>query len=242
MSSQGPTYEQTKSLEDNPPSYNVIAPYAPPDSYPPTAPSPEISGVPSGLELLLQINQLTVREKFTTSQGWGRSFDVLNDVGQRLFQAEEKVVCCGPLYDVKIRDNNGKDIIQLLESCGCTCTRQVEVQCPPEAPIGSVKLHWNTMVTHLSVMNASQEVVLLILGPSLQTSIFGSSTFEVKSRDEQHVVGVMRMESGNYVVTFPMDLEVTLKAVLLGAVMYLDNIILKKKKFVERKARERHHH
>lgn len=95
------------------------------------------------------------------------------------------------------------------------------------------------MVTHLSVMNASQEVVLLILGPSFQTSIFGNSTFEVKSRDEQHVVGVMRMESGNYVVSFPLDLDVTIKATLLGAAMYLDNLILSKKEYVGRKARSR---
>lgn len=126
------------------------------------------------------------------------------------------------------------------------------MQCPPETAIGSVKLHWNNLVTHLSVLNASQEVVLLILGPSLQTSIFGNSNFEVaqaeggggvavidlpvlgvgdpcvspqvKSRDEQHVVGFMRMESGNFVLSFPLDLEVSLKAVLLGAVMYLVSV------------------
>ncbi|XP_072255297.1 phospholipid scramblase 3-like [Pyxicephalus adspersus] len=239
MSSTGLEFSPSKSPQDDPPNYNVIAPYAPPDCYPPTAPSPEIVGKSSGLELLLQINQLTVREKFTVSQGWGRSFDVLNEVGQRLFQVEQRVECCGPLYDVKIRDNGGSDVIQLFESCGCTCTRQVEVQCPPAHSIGYVKLHWNNLVTHLSVMNANQEVVLLILGPSLQTSIFGNNTFEVKSRDEQHVVGVIRMESGNYVISFPMDLEVTMKAILLGAAMYLDNIILSKKKNVERQARQR---
>ncbi|CAI9584828.1 unnamed protein product [Staurois parvus] len=189
---------------------------------------------------LFQINQLTVREKFTTSQGWGRSFDVLNNVSQRVFQMEERVVCCGPLYDVTIRDNGGMEVMQLLENCGCTCTREMEVQCPPAHPIGSVRLHWNNLVTHLSVMNASKEVVLIILGPSMQTSIFGNSTFEVKSRDEQHVVGVIRMESGNYVISFPMDLEVTIKAILMGAAMYLDNLILKKKQYVERNARHRH--
>lgn len=239
MSSKGPDIEVSKPLQDDPPSYSVIAPFAPPDSYPPTAPSPEIMGIQSGLELLLQINQLTVREKYTTSQGWGRSFDVLNNVSQRIFQAEQKVVCCGPAYDVTIRDNGGMQVMQLLEDCGCSCTREVEIQCPPAHPIGSVKLHWNNMVTHLSVMNASQEVVLLILGPSFQTSIFGNSTFEVKSRDEQHVVGVMRMESGNYVVSFPLDLDVTIKATLLGAAMYLDNLILSKKEYVGRKARSR---
>ncbi|XP_018431227.1 PREDICTED: phospholipid scramblase 1-like [Nanorana parkeri] len=101
---------------------------------------------------------------------------------------------------------------------------RVEVQCPPASPIGSVKLHWNNLVTHLSVMNANQQAVLLILGPSLQTSIFGNATFEIKSLDEQHVVGVIRMASGYSNISFPLDLEVTLKAVLLGAAMYLVSV------------------
>lgn len=171
------------------------------------------------------------------SQGWGSCFEVLNHLGQRLFKADQTVVCCGPLYDVTIKDNSDNEVLHLVESCGCTCTRETEVHCPPGTPIGYIRLHWNNLVTHMSVMNSAREVALLILGPSFQTSIFGNSTYEVKSRDEQHVVGMIKTESGQYLVTFPLDLEVTVKAMLLGATLYLENLIKSKRRALERKAR-----
>ncbi|KAM4011828.1 phospholipid scramblase 3-like, partial [Anomaloglossus baeobatrachus] len=121
---------QTKHPEDEPPSYNVIAPYAPPDTGVPSAPpsyqldTPIMKGLPPGMEHLLQINQLIVKEKYTVSQGLSCSFDILNHVGQRLFQAFQHIAVCAPLYDVKIMDNSGNEVLQLLESCGCTCTRE----------------------------------------------------------------------------------------------------------------------
>ncbi|KAM4036976.1 phospholipid scramblase 2-like isoform 1-T2 [Anomaloglossus baeobatrachus] len=235
---------QTKPPEDEPPSYNVIAPYAPPDTGVPSAPpsyqldTPILKGLPPGMEHLLQINQLIVKEKFTVSQGRNSTFDVLNHVGQRVFQAFQDVVCCGPLYDVKIKDNSGNDVLHLLESCGCTCTREMEVHCPPGYPVGFVKVHNNMMVTHLSIMNSSKQVALLILGPRFQNSIFGNVTYEVKSQDEQHVVGMIKMEGDHILVSFPLDLEVTLKAMLLSSSLYLDYFIKVSRSNLERRARQ----
>ncbi|XP_075703493.1 phospholipid scramblase 2-like [Rhinoderma darwinii] len=239
MYSTDTTTTQPKALQDEPPSYNLIAPYAPTDTTPPLAPpcsemdSTLLKGIRPGMEHLIQINQLTVREKFTVSQGLGRTFDVLNHLGQRLFQAEQNVACCGPLYDVKIRDNRGNEVLQLLEHCACTCTREMEVQCPPGCPVGYVELHLKTMVTHLSVMNSSKDVILLILGPGFQTNIFGNVTFEVKSRDEQNIVGIIKTESDHLLLSFPLDLEVTVKAMLLSSAMYLDHLINVKRRNLE---------
>ncbi|XP_073510713.1 phospholipid scramblase 1-like [Phyllobates terribilis] len=234
---------QTRGPEDEPPSYNLIAPYAPPSTSAPSAPpsyqldSPILKGLPPGMEHLLQINQLIVKEKFTVSQGRNCTYDVLNHVGQRLFQAFQDVECCGPLYDVKIKDNSGNEVLQLLESCGCICTREMEVQCPPGSAVGFVKVHNNLMVTHLSILNSSKEVTLIILGPRFQNSIFGNVTFEVKSHDEQHVVGMIKMEGDQILVSFPLDLEVTLKAILLGSSLYLDYFIKVSRSNLQRRAR-----
>ncbi|XP_068129933.1 phospholipid scramblase 3-like [Hyperolius riggenbachi] len=244
MSSTGLASPPCEPVQEDPPNYNAIAPYAPPDSYPAVAPGPQMElasykGVPSGLVPLLQVNQLCIREKFSVSQGWGRSFDVLNDAGQQVFQSVQEVVCCGPQYDVRVKDKGGETVMQFLEHCACTCDHQMEVHCPPGYPVGSVKLHWNNLVTHLSVLDASGKLVLLILGPSFPTSVFGNTTFEVKSSDEQHVVGLIKMETDNYLVSFPLDLEVTVKAILLGAAMYLDNLILASRRRVQSNARTR---
>ncbi|XP_068129934.1 phospholipid scramblase 3-like [Hyperolius riggenbachi] len=219
---------------DAPPSYGAISSAAPPTTYQvtPYTDSALAKGVPPGLQPLLQVNQLTISERFTTNQGWGRTFTVLDMMGQSFYQAHQYAQCCGPLYDLKIKDNEGQDVVEVLESCGCRCTREMDVLLPSTGVVGSVKLNWNQFVTHMSVMDSSKEVVLLILGPSFQNNIFGNVIFEVKSRDEQHVVGMIRNDSNRYSVTFPMDLDVSMKALLLASTFYLDYLICSKRKEV----------
>ncbi|XP_063305898.1 phospholipid scramblase 3-like isoform X2 [Pelobates fuscus] len=217
---------------ERPPNYSTIAPYAPPVTYP-SAPSIGpmlINGVPAGLEYLTQINQMTVRAKFSVSQGWGRMFDVLDPVGQRLFQAKQEYQCCGPVYNVKISDNSDRDVLELIQECACTCTRQLQVYSLTGDLLGSVRLHLDSFVTHLSLRNPADEVLLLIIGPSFQTNIFGNSNFEVKSRDEQHVVGMIRNESEQFSVYFPLDLDVTVKALLLGGSFFLESFIYSRRR------------
>ncbi|OCT90938.1 phospholipid scramblase 3 [Xenopus laevis] len=219
--------------KEEPPSYNTIAPYAPPDSYPPPTSNPlmaitPVMGLPPGMENLLQINQLSIREKFKVSQGWARNFDVLNSAGQGLFQAEQRLHCCVAIFDVIVRDTHGNSMMELHEGCHC-CSREMEVYTPARSLLGSVTLHWNSFVTHLSIMDSSKQVLLLILGPSLQANVFGNVSFEVKSSDEQHVVGMIRHTNEEVTVSFPLDMEVTLKSVLLGSAFYMDCLIYQRR-------------
>uniref|UniRef100_A0A8C5P8M6 Phospholipid scramblase n=1 Tax=Leptobrachium leishanense TaxID=445787 RepID=A0A8C5P8M6_9ANUR len=181
-------------------------------------------GVPRSLEHLLQLNQLAVRQKFSVSQGNGRTFDILDPAGQRVYQALQEYQCCGPGYNVKIMDNSEQEVLDIIEECACTCTRQVQVHSFGGNLLGNVKLHSNFLVTHLSVMDPSKNVVLHIVGPSFKTNIFGDCSFEVKSSDEQHVVGMFKNES-DFLVSFPMDLDVSVKALLLGACFFLESCI-----------------
>uniref|UniRef100_A0A8C5QUE3 Phospholipid scramblase n=1 Tax=Leptobrachium leishanense TaxID=445787 RepID=A0A8C5QUE3_9ANUR len=218
-----------------PPSYNTIAPYAPPVTYPPAPYLPavdtvQLKGVPPGLEYLVQINQLILQQKFSVSQGSGRTFDVLDAAAQRLFQAKQHSQCCGPVYNVRLKDNSNGDILELVEDCGCNCTRQMKVYSRDAALLGYVKLHNNSVVTHLSLLSPTTEVILIIIGPGFETNVFGNASFEVKSKDEQHVVGIMKNESENqFLVSFPLDLEVTVKALLLSACFYLESLIFDKR-------------
>ncbi|OCT90937.1 phospholipid scramblase 2 [Xenopus laevis] len=233
------TSPENKPSLEQPPSYSTIAPYAPPDQYPPVAQhlTTPIKGAIPGSEFLTQINQLSIREKFKVSQGWGRSFDVLTSDGQRIFQAEQNAHCCGPLFDVNIRDNSGNEVMVFMDSCKCSCSREMEVYWPQGHTVGYVTVHWNQMVTHMSVLNSTKQTVLLILGPSFRSAIFGSSCFEVKSTDEQHVVGAIRNENESVTVSFPLDLDVAIKAVLLGASFYLETIIYHQRRNVQRQRR-----
>ncbi|XP_053574385.1 phospholipid scramblase 1 isoform X1 [Bombina bombina] len=217
---------------EDPPSYHTVSPSV----IQPTAAELEevgnlLKGVPPGLEFFAQINQFCVREKFSVSQGWStRTFDVLNSTGQKIYHAVQLNHICGPLIDLKIKDNSGNDVVDLIENCKCSCDRQMEVRLSQGNPIGYVHLHWNALVTHISLLNANKEVVLLIIGPNFNTVIFGSSSFEIKSKDEQHVVGMINHEAEQFIASFPNDLEVTVKAVVMGACFYLDTAIQQKRR------------
>ncbi|XP_040203100.1 phospholipid scramblase 1-like [Rana temporaria] len=220
---------------EDPPSYNAIStPAVSPPTYSPlySAGRETAKGVPPGLQDLLQVNQLSIHERFSVSQRWARSFDVLDRRGRRVYGANQHVECCGPNFDLRVRDSRGDAVMDVIERNCCGCSREADVTLPDTECLGFVSFPSNNFITHLSIMDSSREVLLLILGPSLKISIFGNISFEVKSRDEQHVVGMIRSEGNQYTVIFPMDLEVTMKAMLLASCFYLDSIIYDQKRSI----------
>ncbi|XP_072255304.1 phospholipid scramblase 2-like [Pyxicephalus adspersus] len=108
----------------------------------------------------------------------------------------------------------------------------MEVIVPSVGVIGGSTMNNSTFVTSLSIMNSLKEVNLLVLGPSLQTNIFGNATFEVKSKDEQYVVGIMKNDGEQYAVSFPLDLEVTMKAMIVCSCFFLEDLIYDKRRYV----------
>lgn len=149
-----------------------------------------------------------------------------------MYQAIQHVECCGPNFDLRVRDRRGDEVMGVIENNSCGCSREAALTLKGNKCIGFVSFPSNNFITHLSIMDSSREVLLLILGPSLKISIFGNISFEVKSRDEQHVVGMIRSEGNQYTVIFPMDLEVTMKAMIMASFFYLDSIIYDQRRSV----------
>ncbi|XP_069071706.1 phospholipid scramblase 1-like isoform X2 [Pleurodeles waltl] len=176
----------SKGMELNPPSYDAIQPTGPgimniplqPQGFPVTQQTAimpyvaEIHGVPPGLEYLTQIDHVVIHEKFSSAQRWGRNYEIVNSLNQRMFFAKQEVKCCCPLYDLHVLDNNNREVMQFLQQCQCTCCSS-----------------------------------------------------EVKSNDETQTVGLIRRDSGHFSVQFPLDLDVMLKAVLIGSCFFLDHMI-----------------
>ncbi|XP_069071709.1 phospholipid scramblase 3-like isoform X2 [Pleurodeles waltl] len=244
--------EPIKGTEPFPPSYSSTNPPVPTNVPLQTQgfPAPqqtaivpymaEIPGVPPGLEYLTQIDQVIVREKFSSGQTWGRNYELLNVLNQRIFFAKQEIQCCGPLYNLHLTDNNSKEVMQLLQNCKCTCSPDIEIHCPPGNIIGYSVWNWSAFVTSLSIQNATRQTVLVVVGPGFQQNIFGDVNFEVKSNDETQTVGMIRRESGQFTVHFPLDLDVNIKAVLIGSSFFLDAEIYSRRMKMLRDAR--HHH
>jgi hypothetical protein len=102
------------------------------------------------------------------------------------------------------------------------------VTAPPGNIIGYVTQEWSICVPKFRIENAIGESVLRIEGPFCTMSCCGDVQFQVLSKDGSTQVGkITKQWSGlvreaftdadNFGISFPLDLDVNMKAVMLGA-------------------------
>ncbi|KAH0812654.1 hypothetical protein GEV33_010136 [Tenebrio molitor] len=209
---------------------------------------------PPGLEYLAQIDQLLVHQKIellevVTGFETNNQYNIKNSLGQQVYFAKEDTDCltrncCGPIrpFDMKIFDNFRNEVIHLYRPLACNnccfpcCLQSIEVSAPPGNLIGVVQQEWSLCIPIFSVKNANYETVLRIEGPFCTISCCGDVDFEVTAIDGETQVGKitkqwsglvreMFTDSDHFGVTFPIDLDVKMKAVLLGA-LFLINILI----------------
>ncbi|XP_069746845.1 phospholipid scramblase 2-like [Narcine bancroftii] len=214
------------------------------------APAP-VPNCPPGLEYLTVIDQILVHQVIELVEALvgyetKNKYELKNSLGQRVYYAVEDSefcnrMCCGSnrAFTIKILDNIGQTVIHLVRPLGCgscccpCCLHQMEVQAPPGKTIGYVVQEWHPFIPKMSIQNERHETVLKIKGPCLAFSCLGDVNFEVLSRDETSVIGkISKQWSGlvreyftdtdNFGIQFPMDLDVKIKAVLLGACILVD--------------------
>uniref|UniRef100_A0A8C3SLX3 Phospholipid scramblase n=1 Tax=Chelydra serpentina TaxID=8475 RepID=A0A8C3SLX3_CHESE len=99
---------------------------------------------------------------------------------------------------------------------------------PPGTPVGYIKQNWHPCLPKFTVQNEAKIDVFKIIGPCVVCSCCEDVNFEVKSMDESSVVGrISKQWSGfvreaftdadNFGIQFPLDLDVKMKAVMVGA-------------------------
>lgn len=216
-----------------------------------------IPSCPPGLEYLTTIDQLLVHQKVEMLEAFlgfetQNKYTIKNSMGQKVYKAVEDTDCCsrnccGPNrpFDIKLTDNGGNEVIHLqrdlrCSSCCCPCCLQrLEVSSPPYTPIGYVVQEWSILTPKFRVENAEGECVFKIEGPFCTWSICGDVEFKVLTKDGAVEVGrISKQWSGllkeaftdtdNFGISFPMDLDVKMKAVLLGALFLIDYMFFEK--------------
>nr|XP_012617864.1 phospholipid scramblase 1 isoform X2 [Microcebus murinus] len=227
----------------NPPGGPAGVPWMP-------APPPPLN-CPPGLEYLSQINQVLVHQQIEllevlTGFETNNKYEIKNSLGQRVYFAVEDNDfctrnCCGPSrpFTLRIIDNMGKEVITLERPLKCSsccfpcCLQELEIQAPPGVPIGYVIQDWHPCLPKFTIQNEKREDVLKIIGPCVVCSCCADIDFEIKSLDEQIVVGkISKQWSGfvreaftdadNFGIQFPLDLDVKMKAVMVGACFLID--------------------
>uniref|UniRef100_A0A669CQI0 Phospholipid scramblase n=1 Tax=Oreochromis niloticus TaxID=8128 RepID=A0A669CQI0_ORENI len=200
-------------------------------------------GVPPGLEYLTQIDQILIHQNVEAFIGFekNRQYEIKNILGQKIYNAKEKSDCCtrnccGSLrsFDMTIKDNMDREVIRLIRpfrcvSCCCPCCLQeMEVQAPPGTTIGYVKQDWHPFLPTFSIQGANKETLMRLEGPYFACNCCEDLNFELKGKDGDTPIGrISRQWSGllkeafsdtdNFGIQFPLDLDVKMKAVLMGA-------------------------
>nr|XP_046244614.1 phospholipid scramblase 1-like [Scatophagus argus] len=224
----------------------------PPYTQPPTLPTPgRPVGCPPGLEYLTHLDQLLVHQSVNLAEiitGWeiNNAYTIKNSLGQQIFVATEDndifiMQACGPArpFTIRLHDNTGQEVLTLTRPLRCTlccypcCLQELEVQSPPGNPIGYVEQNWHPVFPKFTVLNEMRNPQLKIKGPCCNCRCISDVIFEVTSLDESTVVGQISKQWGgfmqegftdadNFGISFPMDLDVKIKAVIVGACFLID--------------------
>jgi len=179
-------------------------------------------------------------------------YSIKSASGQKLFYAVEDVDCCtrnccGPSrpFEMKIFDANQREVAHLsrplrCDSCWCPCFLQkLEVCCPPGNVVGYVEQEWSICSPKFRITNAAGDTILRIEGPFCTFSICGAVEFQVLSRDGKVQVGKiskqwsglvreMFTDADRFGISFPMDLDVKMKMVMMGACFLIDFMFFEK--------------
>ena len=204
-----------------------------------------IPNCPPGLEYLTSIDQLLVKQKVELLEAFtgfetNNKFTIKNSLGQKVYWAAESNDCCtrnccGPHrpFDMKIMDIHKTQVLHLYRPLRCDsccfpcCLQTMEVSSPPGQVIGTVEQNWSILSPSFDLKDQSGQTVLKIEGPICTFSICGDVEFKVLTLDGRQVGQINKQWSGlaremftdsdHFGISFPMDLDVRMKAVLLGA-------------------------
>ncbi|KAB0791107.1 hypothetical protein PPYR_02907 [Photinus pyralis] len=211
----------------------------------------KIPNCPPGLEYLAYIDQLIIHQTTDALQTVANfetenQYYIANKNEQKVYYAKEKSDACARncfkaqrSFEMKVFDNFGKEVIHMNRPFACQafcffcCLQSMEVFSPPETPVGSIEQECNLFSPSFAIKNDSGEVVLRIKGPCSLMPCCSSQDFEILSVDGNTQVGKILRKSSDHLqavnskedcfgLLFPANLDVRMKAVLIGACFLID--------------------
>ncbi|XP_050041648.1 phospholipid scramblase 2-like [Dermacentor andersoni] len=213
---------------------------------------PAIQGCPAGLEYLAQIDQLLVHQAIQILEmlipfEQQNKYVVKNSMGQFVFMALEQSdllsrCFCGTIrpFQLSLLDYRNVEVLRLFRPLRCNCSlcwcclQEMDVRDASGASMGSIRMECTIIYPNFSILDSQGNVVLLVKGPFCTTSICCQDVvFDILATDGVNKLGAITKtwtgafreaftDADNFTVTFPMDLDVKIKAVLLGAVFIID--------------------
>ncbi|XP_048018640.1 phospholipid scramblase 2-like [Megalobrama amblycephala] len=201
---------------------------------------------PSLLETLTWIDQLFVHKEQSCAEVCAEvccgiksnnRYTVKNDFGESIFTIIEdndccnRTFCCGARsFKMSVFNDSNQEIIRLVRPFVCICCGiELEVQSPPGITIGYVRQNSQIGLPNLTIENERGEPAFKIVKQCVVTCCT-DETFELVSLNEavadSKIFKPISSSGPNigvhFVVRFPSNLEVKMKATVLGACILID--------------------
>ncbi|XP_054570093.1 phospholipid scramblase 2-like isoform X1 [Eptesicus fuscus] len=208
---------------------------------------PPPSDCPPGLEYLTQVDEILIHQQIDLLEviihiETNNKYEIKNSLGQKIyFVTEDSNFCtrntCGAHrpFTMRILDLMGREVITLERPLRCTsccccpcCLQEIKIYAPPGTPIGYIIQTKHPYLPKFTIQNDNKKDILRIIGPFFACKCCGDVDFEIKSLNEENVVGKISKRWTGFVreactdysdfdIQFPLDLDVKMKAVMLGA-------------------------
>ncbi|CAH2272355.1 Hypothetical predicted protein [Pelobates cultripes] len=188
--------------------------------------------IPPGLEHFLGVDKVHVKETRESLFQSYSTFDLLTADDRLVYRAEEQRDCCGPRFDIRIRDIQGYDVFNaLLPSDFCSCETRMVVSVPTGMPLGYIDRSWGSLTSSFTLLTSLGEPSLKVHGGGW--SFMSDKNYEITAYNDNVILGVithvwrgvrkeMLSSKDYYTIQFPSDLDVKIKALLVACAMLID--------------------
>lgn len=175
-------------------------------------------------------------------------YEIRNSLNQMFFFAQEESSCfqrqcCGAdrSFILHITDNYGQEVLRFSRAlewgcpcCAdtCNCAFEVYVETPSGERLGKVRQGQSCwMIPEYKIIDADGKQVLHIQGPACVCDC--CADFEIQTLDKTQTIGSIKKkwrgvaeelltDANSFSINFPMDLDVKVKAILMGAAFLID--------------------
>ncbi|XP_068129923.1 phospholipid scramblase 3-like [Hyperolius riggenbachi] len=189
---------------------------------------------PPGLEYLLQVNELRIKQTRASVFQSYCTYDVLGPEGHLVYRATERRECCGPRMALTVTNTQGYNVLHLLVpfEC-CSCETKLQVSGSSGELLGYIDRNLTSFAASFDILDPSGLICLKVKGPGWGEGFMSDSHYQVLSVDKTTQVGVItRVWRGlkkemfsikdNYIMSFPLDLSANMKAMLLACTLFID--------------------
>ncbi|XP_015781101.1 phospholipid scramblase 2 [Tetranychus urticae] len=207
---------------------------------------PLASNCSPGLEYLTQIDKFYV-VKNIDRRASKITYIIKNGSAQKVYTAVEDYdkcckICCNTTrpFDIRVLDSQEREVLNFhrplgCQSCWCFCCLQSVEVTASGVTCGFIEQSWSLFVSKFRICDATGKTVLVIKGPYINQIVTKFQIFSSDGKTEVGNVSALRAmalqeqfsDVVHFSASFPMDLDVNIKSVLMAASILIDCLFLK---------------